>query len=56
MTERPLVIDALPREWTDKYREVVESTPESHDELQLSAAAAGPHTHELEESDADVAR
>ena len=50
------VIDALQRERTDEYREVVESTRQFHEELELERRRGRTTYTELEESDADVAR
>jgi len=50
------VIDALQRERTDEYREVVERTPQFHEELQLERRRGRATYTELEESDADLAR
>jgi hypothetical protein len=50
------VIDAIQRERTDEYREVVESTRQFHQELQLERRRGRTTYTELEESDADLAR
>ena len=50
------VIDALQRERTDEYREVVERTRQFHEELQLERRRGRATYTELEESDADLAR
>jgi hypothetical protein len=50
------VIDAMQRERTDEYREVVERTRQFHDELQLERRRGRATYTELEESDADLAR
>jgi len=50
------VIDAMQRERTDEYREVVGSTRQFHDELQLERRRGRAMYTELEESDADLAR
>ena len=50
------VIDAIQRERTDEYREVVESTRQFHEELQLERRRGRATYTELEESDADLAR
>ena len=50
------VIDAIQRERTDEYREVVGSTQEFHEELQLERRRGRAMYTELEESDADLAR
>ena len=50
------VIDAIQRERTDEYREVVERTRQFHEELQLERRRGRATYTELEESDADLAR
>ncbi len=50
------VIDAIQRERTDEYREVVESTRQFHEELQLERRRGRATYTELEESDVDLAR
>ena len=50
------VIDAIQRERTDEYREVVERTRQFHDELRLERSRGRATYTELEESDADLAR
>ena len=50
------VIDAIQRERTDEYREVVQSTRQFHEELQLERRRGRTTYTELEESDADLAR
>jgi hypothetical protein len=50
------VIDAIQRERTDEYREVVESTRQFHEELQLERRRGRATYTELEESDADLVR
>jgi hypothetical protein len=50
------VLDAMQRERTDEYREVVERTRQFHDELQLERRRGRAMYTELEESDADLAR
>jgi len=50
------VIDAIQRERTDEYSEVVESTRQFHEELQLERRRGRTTYTELEESDADLAR
>src|SRR5262245_32282161 len=50
------VIDAIQRERTDEYHEVVERTRQFHDELQLERRRGRATYTELEESDADLAR
>jgi hypothetical protein len=50
------VIDAMQRERTDEYREVVERTRQFHDELRLERRRGRATYTELEESDADLAR
>ena len=50
------VIDAIQRERTDEYRELVESTRQFHEELQLERRRGRATYTELEESDVDLAR
>jgi hypothetical protein len=50
------VIDAIGRERTDEYREVVGSTRQFHEELALERRRGRATYTELEESDADLAR
>jgi hypothetical protein len=50
------VIDAIQRERTDEYHEVVESTRQFHEELELERRRGRAMYTELEESDADLAR
>ncbi len=50
------VIDAIQRERTDEYGEVVESTRQFRKELQLKRRRGRTRYTELEESDADLAR
>ena len=50
------VIDAIQRERTDEYHEVVERTRQFHEELQLERSRGRATYTELEESDADLAR
>jgi hypothetical protein len=50
------VIDAIQRERTDEYHEVVERTQQFHEELQLERSRGRATYTELEESDADLAR
>ena len=50
------VIDAIQRERADEYHEVVESTRQFHEELQLERRRGRTTYTELEESDADLAR
>ena len=50
------VIDAIQRERTDEYREVVERTRQFHEELALERRRGRATYTELEESDADLAR
>ncbi len=50
------VIDAMQRERTDEYGEVVERTRQFHDELRLERRRGRATYTELEESDADLAR
>ena len=50
------VIDAIRRERTDEYGEVVERTRQFHEELQLERRRGRATYTEFEESDADLAR
>jgi hypothetical protein len=50
------VIDAIQRERTDEYHELVESTRQFHEELQLERRRGRATYTELEESDVDLAR
>jgi hypothetical protein len=50
------VIDAIQRERTDEHREVVGSTQQFHEELQLERRRGRAMYTEPEESDADLAR
>jgi hypothetical protein len=50
------IVDAIQRERTDEYREVVQSTRQFHEELQLERRRGRTTYTELEESDADLAR
>jgi hypothetical protein len=50
------VIDAIQRERTDEYREVVERTRQFHEELQFERRRGRATYTELEESDVDLAR
>jgi hypothetical protein len=50
------VIDAIQRERTDEYHEVVESTRQFHEELAFERRRGRATYTELEESDADLAR
>ena len=50
------VIDAIQRERTDEYREVVGSTQQFHEELRFERRRGRATYTELEESDADLAR
>jgi hypothetical protein len=50
------VIDAIQRERTDEYHEVVGSTRQFHEELQLERRRGRTTYTELEESDADLVR
>ena len=50
------IIDAIRRERTDEYHEVVERTRQFHEELQLERRRGRTTYTELEESDADLAR
>jgi hypothetical protein len=50
------VIEAIQRERTDEYHEVVERTRQFHEEIQLERRRGRATYTELEESDADLAR
>jgi hypothetical protein len=50
------IIDAIQRERTDEYHELVQSTRQFHEELQLERRRGRTTYTELEESDADLAR
>jgi hypothetical protein len=50
------VIDAIQRERTDEYHELVESTRQFHEELAFERRRGRATYTELEESDADLAR
>jgi hypothetical protein len=50
------VIDAIQRERTDEYRELIESTRQFHDELEHERRRGRATYTELEESDVDLAR
>jgi hypothetical protein len=50
------IVDAIQRERTDEYGELVESTRQFHEELQLERRRGRTTYPELEESDADLAR
>ena len=54
--QEAVVIDAMQRERTDEYREVVGRTRQFHEELQLERRRGRATYTELEESDADLAR
>jgi hypothetical protein len=54
--QEAMVIDAMQRERTDEYNEVVERTRQFHDELRLERRRGRATYTELEESDADLAR
>ena len=54
--QEAMVIDAMQRERTDEYGEVVERTRQFHDELRLERSRGRATYTELEESDADLAR
>jgi hypothetical protein len=54
--QEAVVIDAIQRERTDEYREVVGSTRLFHEELQFERGRGRATYTELEESDADLAR
>jgi hypothetical protein len=50
------VIDAIQRERTDEYHEVVQRTRQFHEELRLERSRGRATYTELEESDSDLAR
>src|SRR5579862_7023212 len=50
------LIDSIQRERTDEYHELVESTRQFHEELQLERRRGRATYTELEESDVDLAR
>ena len=50
------VVDAMQRERTDEYHEVVQRTRQFHDELRLERRRGRATYTELEESDSDLAR
>jgi hypothetical protein len=54
--QEAVVIDALQRERTDEYHELVESTRQFHEELQLERRRGRATYTEFEESDTDLAR
>jgi hypothetical protein len=54
--QEAMVIDAMQRERTDEYGEVVERTRQFHDELRLERRRGRATYTELEESDTDLAR
>jgi hypothetical protein len=54
--QEAVIVDALQRERTDEYRELVDSTRKFHEELQLERRRGRTTYTELEESDADLAR
>ena len=54
--QEAVVVDAIQRERTDEYREVVERTRQFHEELRLERRRGRATYTELEESDADLAR
>jgi hypothetical protein len=54
--QEAVVVDAIQRERTDEYREVVGSTRLFHEELQFERGRGRATYTELEESDADLAR
>lgn len=54
--EEAALIEALSRERSDEYNEVVERTSEFHSELKRERARGRATYTELEESDADLAR
>jgi hypothetical protein len=55
-SQESAVIEAIQRERTDEYREVVERTRQFHEELRLERLRGRTTYTELEESDADLAR
>ena len=54
--QEAVIIEAIQRERADEYAEVVESTRQFHDELELERRRGRTTYTELEESDADLAR
>lgn len=54
--QEAIVIDAIQRERTDEYHELVESTRQFHEELQLERRRGRATYTEFEESDTDLAR
>ena len=54
--QEAVVIDAIQRERTDEYHELIESTRQFRKELQLERRRGRTTYTELEESDADLAR
>jgi hypothetical protein len=56
LKQEATVIDAIGRERTDEYHEVVGSTRQFHEELALERRRGRATYTELEESDADLAR
>jgi hypothetical protein len=54
--QEAVVIDAIQRERTDEYHELVESTRQFHEELQLERRRGRATYTEFEESDTDLAR
>jgi hypothetical protein len=54
--QEAVVIDAMQRERTDEYHELVESTRQFHEELQHERRRGRTMYTELEESDTDLAR
>ncbi|HUA07547.1 MAG TPA: Chromate resistance protein ChrB [Solirubrobacteraceae bacterium] len=56
VNQEAAIIDAIQRERTDEYNEVVESTRQFHEELELERRRGRTTYTELEESDADLGR
>ena len=54
--QEAVIIDAIQRERTDEYHELVESTRQFHEELQLERRRGRATYTEFEESDTDLAR
>jgi hypothetical protein len=54
--QEAVIIDAIQRERTDEYHELVESTRQFHEELQLERSRGRATYTEFEESDTDLAR
>jgi hypothetical protein len=54
--QEAVVIDAIQRERTDEYHELVESTRQFHEELQLERRRGRATYTEFEESDTDLTR